>query len=67
MSVETLWRTSFLMRHYRAVDGSPQNEKQILLGDKFYFPLQRWKMSAALVPPKPKEFESAYSTEAFRA
>ena len=28
---------------------------------------QRLKSSAALVPPKPKEFESAYSTEALRA
>jgi hypothetical protein len=32
-----------------------------------YWPLQRLKIRAALVPPKPKELESAYSTEALRA
>src|SRR6267154_3271980 len=32
-----------------------------------HLPDQRLKMSAALVPPNPKEFESAYSIEALRA
>ena len=32
-----------------------------------YWPLQRLKINAAFVPPKPKEFESAYSTDALRA
>jgi hypothetical protein len=32
-----------------------------------YLPVQRLKINAALVPPNPKELESAYSTEAFRA
>jgi len=32
-----------------------------------YFPAQRLKISAALVPPKPNEFESAYSTSTLRA
>ena len=32
-----------------------------------YLPDQRLKISAALVPPKPNEFESAYSTSALRA
>jgi hypothetical protein len=34
---------------------------------KRYLPDQRLKIRAALVPPNPKEFDSAYSTEAFRA
>src|SRR5882724_1593801 len=34
---------------------------------RYYLPSQRRKISAALVPPKPKEFDSAYSTEALRA
>src|SRR5258707_2125241 len=32
-----------------------------------YLPDHRLKISAALVPPKPNEFESAYSTDALRA
>src|SRR6266567_250768 len=36
-------------------------------GRGYYLPDQRLKMSAALVPPNPKEFESAYSTDALRA
>jgi hypothetical protein len=32
-----------------------------------YLPDQRLKISAALVPPNPKEFDNAYSTEALRA
>src|ERR1700722_18804634 len=32
-----------------------------------YFPAQRLKINAALVPPKPKELESAYSTSVLRA
>src|SRR5215467_8283833 len=43
---------------------SAQDDKRRLAR---HFSDQRRKMSAALVPPKPKEFESAYSTEALRA
>jgi len=32
-----------------------------------YLPDQRLKINAALVPPNPKELDSAYSTEALRA
>src|SRR5262249_38831313 len=32
-----------------------------------YLPVQRLKISAAFVPPKPKEFESAKSTDVLRA
>ena len=35
------------------------NEKQTTRNVKSYFPVQRLKMSAAFVPPKPKELESA--------
>jgi hypothetical protein len=34
---------------------------------KRYLPDQRLKINAALVPPNPKEFDSAYSTDALRA
>src|SRR5579859_8028648 len=50
-----------------AQDDTRGKRRMPLAGRLCHLPDQRLKMSAALVPPNPKELESAYSSEALRA
>ena len=55
------------LRSFASLRMTRGERRMPLAGRPYHLPDQRLKMSAALVPPNPKELESAYSSEALRA
>src|SRR6266705_701130 len=64
--MHTIMFTETILSDFRISRGTRRTARERGSIENFYFPDHRLKISAALVPPNPNEFESAYSTSLAR-